>query len=338
MTRIFELDCQVTCPIMIMLIGIPGSGKSYMADRLRVDKAKWGVTLSFSDDQEGNMSIFSSDALREEMFGNAAKQGDNNKLYTELHRRIKNALSRSENVVYDATNLNKRQRKDFLDSLKGYNCLKIAMPIMTWYGTCVTNNRSRDRVVPSSVMQRMYMNWCPPHRHEGFDDIIYIQNEIDSEMRHVEMYARFPYSAQNIDQENSHHEATLGDHCLQAYMHALNNNMPVDVVVAAKMHDIGKLETKTHINKKGHWDTDCHYYQHHCVGAYLYTLLAMGAYLTCVDSDNRISDVANLIYFHMCPYTSWKDSERSKERDLSMIGTQMFNKVMMLHECDQVAH
>ena len=38
--------------------------------------------------------------------------------------------------------------------------------------------------------------------------------------------------------------------------------------MAALLHDQGKIMTKSRINSKGEDDGNCHYYQHHCVGAY----------------------------------------------------------------------
>lgn len=58
-----------------MLVGLPGSGKSYIAQELM--------------EKDKNIQLFSSDKLREELWGDESIQGDNNKLFAELHNRIK---------------------------------------------------------------------------------------------------------------------------------------------------------------------------------------------------------------------------------------------------------
>ena len=41
-----------------------------------------------------------------------------------------------------------------------------------------------------------------------------------------------------------------------------------------------------------------------------------------IGADNML-DIANIIYFHMHPYMSWKQSERAKQRDINIIGNEM---------------
>ena len=88
---------EANVPLMAMLIGLPGSGKSTLAE---------SITTS-GDNEEYKPVIHSSDGLRKELFGDEATQGDNNKLFTELHRRIKADLIAGKDVIYDATNISK---------------------------------------------------------------------------------------------------------------------------------------------------------------------------------------------------------------------------------------
>ena len=58
-----------------MMIGFVGSGKnSYHAKELA---------------EEYDATVFSSDALREEMFGDVNHQADNDILFKELHKRVR---------------------------------------------------------------------------------------------------------------------------------------------------------------------------------------------------------------------------------------------------------
>lgn len=48
--------------------------------------------------------------------------------------------------------------------------------------------------------------------------------------------------------------------------------------------------------------------------------------------------IANLIYYHMHPYMSWKQSEKSMMKDRRRIGETMYQDIMRLHEADLAAH
>ena len=103
-------------PKFIMLVGLPGSGKSFKAQELS---------------QEYNATIFSSDALREELFNDVNHQADNTTLFNELHKRIKDCLKEGNNAIYDATNINYKKRMAFLAELKNIPCEKICVIMAT---------------------------------------------------------------------------------------------------------------------------------------------------------------------------------------------------------------
>ena len=64
-------------PYFIMMVGLPGSGKSTYAKKLS-DKVQ--------------ITIYSSDAIREELFGDENCQTDNNEVFETLHKRVKDRL------------------------------------------------------------------------------------------------------------------------------------------------------------------------------------------------------------------------------------------------------
>lgn len=308
-------------PKIYVMMGLPASGKSTHANKLC----------------EGNKNIVihSSDKLRKELYGDENSQEHNAELFVELHRRIKKDLLNKKNVIYDATNISKKRRIAFLSELKNVKCEKICVCLMTPYETCLRLNYMRDRVVPEEVIKRMYMNWCPPALNEGFDDIKLIYSPESSKyMYKLSTLFLGDCGIDNFNQENSHHTLTLGEHCRKAYKYVKKNNCNSSVAMAALLHDNGKVFTKTRMNSKGIDDGDCHYYQHHCVGAYnsLFYTKELG-----FTVDERIY-IANLIYYHMHPYITWKQSERASKRDKMLIGDKMYEDVIMLHNADMYAH
>lgn len=99
-----------------MVVGPSGVGKSTLLQNLKrneiIDR------------------IVSSDSIREELFGDASYQGDNNKVFNEVHNRIYQTLKNEENVAYDATNLSSRRRKNFLKTLERFNVKKICIVLV----------------------------------------------------------------------------------------------------------------------------------------------------------------------------------------------------------------
>jgi len=59
---------------LIMMVGLPASGKSFVAEQLALKE---------------NATIHSSDSLRKELFGDVNVQDKNGEVFQELHNRIK---------------------------------------------------------------------------------------------------------------------------------------------------------------------------------------------------------------------------------------------------------
>jgi predicted kinase len=84
------------CPALLVMVGAPGSGKSYLA---RLLSAALGAEL------------IQTDAVRKELFPEPTyKPSEAATVYTACHRRIAAALARGECVVFDGTNLRERRR------------------------------------------------------------------------------------------------------------------------------------------------------------------------------------------------------------------------------------
>lgn len=147
--------------IMIMLIGIPGSGKSYLANML---SEFLGAVIHSADD------------LREELYGNVNDVSKNTELFDELHRRIRKDVKNGQSVIVDATNIYNIHRKQFLHSIENIDCIKLSIYMMTPYEQCLKNNKSRKRIVPEDIIKNMWLNLEIPNKNEGFDESIAIMN------------------------------------------------------------------------------------------------------------------------------------------------------------------
>lgn len=301
----------------VMLCGLPGSGKSTYAERLATEE---------------NFVVHSSDKIRAEL-GDVNDQSKNEEVFTLLHQRIKSSLNNMENVLYDATNLNRRRRVAFIRELKNIPCRKICVLVATPLEVCLSQNSARDRQVPEEVMNRMYKSFQMPSVFDGFDEVIvhYEKEEWKSYYGSVEEYVD---NLVDFEQENSHHTLTLGNHMIGAVNYLAEtkgSECSLDVLYATYSHDIGKQDVKSFVNGKGEVTPEAHYYSHHNCGSYKSLFFK---YPKCINKEY----VALLIEHHMKPMLEWKQSEKTREKDLKMFGQQFIDDVMLLHAADRYAH
>ena len=303
-------------PLFIMMCGLPCSGKS---------------TMSIELAKEYNATVFSSDALREELFGDVNEQSRNQELFAELHKRIKDCLKEGKSAIYDACNQHYKNRMAFLAELKNIPCEKICIVMATPYEECLKRSKIRERKVPEYVIKRMYRQFDPPWYYEKWD-------KIEIEYGEYENCFGWPWdwieSVDDYNQHNSHHDLTLGEHCRQTLRYIDKQAKPTimfsELRSAALLHDCGKVFTKTFTNSNGEVTEQAHYYSHEHTGSYdslFYELACSHLY------------VAVLIRWHMIAYMWEKDNnEKMHNKYKNLWGEQLYNDIMSLHEADKNAH
>lgn len=302
-----------------MLVGLPASGKS-------------NISKSYKD---RGYKIHSSDELRKELYGSREVQDKNNKLFEELHKRIKRDLYNGYDVVYDATNIKRKRRMAFLREIKKYECDKEAVFLATSYEECLKRNNIRENPVPEYVIKRMYMDFDIPYKFEGWNtiNIIFDDKQIGVNIDINEIY-NGDNGLNKLEHDNPHHSLTVGRHMFETAKHLLNDYGYDDLGLyqAALFHDIGKGFTKTFTNAKGEPTDIAHYYQHHLVGAYMMALILLKSKY----EQDDILDTCQLISFHMLPHMVKK--EKTIQKYKNMLGEEFYNRLMILHESDVKAH
>lgn len=269
-----------------MLMGISGSGKSTYAKAL---------------EKNCGYKVFSSDALREELFGNENDQTYNSEVFKELHYRILKALDAGENCIYDATNLNRKRRLQFLDKLKKYKSLKkgiliIASPV----DFCVARDAERARTVGRPVIERQVSQFQMPLVEEGWDLIaVNPLKDIDSQASLYQLdkflLGQTPHNCA------PYHLETIETHMKAAYLLAKRCDEPECLQIALKYHDIGKFFTQKWDEKKGR-NT---FYSHQNWSTYLYLCSSTYFDLRAKNEAEAIV-IATLISEHMEPHlNSW---------------------------------
>lgn len=301
-----------------MLCGLPASGKSFYAKQLS---------------SLYNLKIHSSDEIRKELYGDENIQDKNNEVFQLLHKRVKDDLLSGYNVCYDATNINYKRRKAFLDEIKKIDCDKICAFMSTPYQDCLQNNAKRERSISEDVITRMYKNFYIPQYYEGWDQIKIVWNFNDKHFNLNELF-NGKEGLNYISQDNPNHSLTIGKHCLMcnANLEKINPNSPFTLFKAALLHDIGKKFCKSFKNSEGKLTKEAHYYQHHLVSAYnsLFYLKSEGCY-----DDEFILETCNYIQWHMQPYFMKTEKQRKKYKKLW--GEEFYNNLMILNEADKSA-
>lgn len=318
-----------------MYVGLPASGKDSYYNEY--------------DKDNPNVIMVSSDAIREEVFGDINDQTHNEKVFDIMYKRTIEAFQNGKSVVYNATNLVQKRRIHLLSSLKAvaarnnwnirWNCvLFVTLPT-----TCAERNLNRDRTVPSSVMLRMLKRFQPPHKCEGWDNIVILNYHPDVAIPVESIVIYGP----DQPHDNPHHSLSINEHMISAafkYKHNfigdknchIKSGYEDNIFKALLYHDCGKHICKTFINAKGENTKIAHYYNHENVGAYIYL---SGVF--CEDGLNNnpyevhnALEIANLIAHHMDFYKG----ENYLNKICKLYGEDFYRKLKIIHQYDELAH
>jgi len=301
----------------IMLVGLPASGKS---------------TLAKSYEEQG-YKIHSSDKLREELLGNINDQDSNEIIFKALHQRMVIDMELGHNIVYDATNLNIKKRRFFMQSISKFDYVKIAMVMATPYEVCIERDADRERKVGHRVIDRMYKSFNFPLEQEGFDRVEIRYNvEGDVGLTHYEdkgySLGKQKEFLCTVSQNNSNHTLTIGGHCRKVFSILARQPVQLELHYAGLLHDFGKLKTMSFKNTKGEYTNQAHYYSHENVSAYDAMFYVFGR-----GVDTGL--VCQLIQYHMRPHGLTTDKSVNKFK--KFVGDDFFNTLMILHEADKEA-
>lgn len=150
-------------PSLYILVGIPCSGKSYYAKKIFEPK---------------NIKIVSTDEIRIEISGTRKFDIDrNNEIFETAFSRIKEELISGRDVVFDATNTNKKYRRTVIKLGKSCKSRIVAVVMKTPLSVCLKRNRERPEESKLPEGKLYYFNKADLNLDysEGFDEIIQVQ-------------------------------------------------------------------------------------------------------------------------------------------------------------------
>jgi predicted kinase len=143
--------------IVVLAIGLPGSGKSTWFKR-------------------HNIVPLSSDMVRSLLFDDVREQRFQDLVFSNLRSMLKARLiaKRPTNYV-DATNLTPQERAHWIKLAKDYKYEVQAVFFDVPVEVCIERHQRRDRVVPEDMMRRMAAKLKPPSFQEGFSKITVVR-------------------------------------------------------------------------------------------------------------------------------------------------------------------
>jgi predicted kinase len=143
--------------IVVLAIGLPGSGKSTWFKR-------------------HNVTPLSSDMLRSLLFDDVREQRFQDLVFSNLRSMLKARLIARRPMNYvDATNLTPKEREHWVKLAKDYNYEVHAVFFDVPLEVCLERHQRRDRVVPEDILRRMAAKLKAPTFDEGFAKITVVR-------------------------------------------------------------------------------------------------------------------------------------------------------------------
>lgn len=157
----------------IMLIGLPGSGKSTWTDAM------------LAKEPGKNFVVLSTDNMIEEKAKAAGKTYSEifpdinvNALTKEMKAQFRKALSEGRNIILDRTNMSAKKRKEFLDAIpEGYRKIAVVFSIPDTLLQERLDHRAATtgKTIPPMVIKTMARSYVAPTSAE-FDRVITIKS------------------------------------------------------------------------------------------------------------------------------------------------------------------
>jgi len=148
---------------LYIAVGLPGSGKSTYAKNFIKDK---------------DIEYLSSDELRAVYGKSEEDQTVTPLVFGHIKRKVDEFLKDGKNVLVDATSVNRKERRDYINTAKKYSAKVVVLVFKMDRQGLIDRNKKRGeqggRVVPDWVIDKMLAKFEEPSYDEGIDVMIYV--------------------------------------------------------------------------------------------------------------------------------------------------------------------
>lgn len=303
---------------LIVMCGVPGSGKSFIAEKLK-EKSK------------NNCKILSSDAYRKVICGDENCQDKNEEIFNALYKDLIINLKLGYDVIFDATNTTLKARRKILNQLSkcNKNIHKICYVVNTPIDICIERDKNRCRNVGEEVIQKFTKSFQMPHYFEGWDEIqihnLPTKEIIDSNFNKMDEIIS---KMESFNQYNPHHKYTVGAHCRNMFNYFFERDDNMIRAMAGQFHDVGKLFTQ-------HFDeyNIAHYYSHDSIGAY-YMLCNLDLFLE--EDKDTFLEMLFYINYHMRAHYDFRN-EKAYKKYSQIFGKERLDKLLEFADADIIA-
>lgn len=160
-------------PSYIMMVGVPGVGKSSFIKKFR-EQHKDLIHVASTDD------LLEVEAARMGMtYSDAFLKVSQKVLKRAMEAEIKNAISERKTIFHDQTNMSRKARGSKLAAIPDYYkkiCLNFTVDDKILYERLNERARLTGKVIPEFVIKNMFNSYQAPSKAEGFSLIIEVDN------------------------------------------------------------------------------------------------------------------------------------------------------------------
>lgn len=146
-----DKDKQKTDKSLIILVGPPASGKS-----------TWGKKFA----QEKGIVYVSTDAIRAELGTGEGDQTVSAAAFVLARQRVSQTLAAGKSAMIDATSVNRKARRDWINLAKGHNAYTIAVAFEVPQAELVRRDTARERHVGPKIIGRFVKKYERPTETE----------------------------------------------------------------------------------------------------------------------------------------------------------------------------
>ena len=155
-------DIQNKNPILYVLVGLPGSGKSTWTRAINKDGS---FTIVSSEKHARSQGLTYSDVF--DAYSKTAT--------VLMNQKFKEAVANNDNIIWDQTNMTAKKRKNILMQIpKNYKKIAVVFKIDEAELQARLDKRSKDegKTIPPFVMTSMARSFEMPTKAEGFNEVI----------------------------------------------------------------------------------------------------------------------------------------------------------------------